>query len=492
MNFTRALSVVSLSGAALLVGATSTMAAPIPNQPGNASTRDFYGHSAVAAPVTVPAAPQNPFMAANSWNNIHNDASMTDTYQGKGPMGRKPAVKSAVSTGECASITFNSKGQIVAVCIASNSYVTLMKPKSFKVLARTKMPKVQSSSSDGKSDYTDYAGGYFYLDNEDRPVVSTATLHLITYQRQGHKFVPVQDADLTSVITTGDSIQSALPDFAGNKWFITKQGVVGFVPLGSTTPVSTHLPAGEQIGNSFSMDGTGGVYIVSTKALYRFDAVNGQPSVTWREGYTNTGLQKPGQVSPGSGTTPTIMAGDEFVAIADNGDPESVTVYYTKKQPSNVQKYCAVPVFTEGASATENSLVAANNSLFIENNYGYTGAKATTAGRTTTPGLARVDVGTGGNCTLVWTNTKLSAPTVVPKFSAKAGLLYTYTKPARKDKKDPWYWTAIDFETGKRVYSAKVGSGVLYNNNYASLYIGPNGDGYLGVIGGIVRIYDTN
>ena len=490
MKRTHIMAVVGLSAAVLLASAVPALARPVPNQPGNASTVEFIGEAAKPQPLTVAKAPQNPWMAKNPWSNIHNDASMTDSYQGNGPLGHNPKVTSALRNGECASITFNSKGQIVAVCILKKSFVMLMNPKTLKVKALVQMP-AQSSSPQLRDDYTDYAGGYFYLDHQDRPVVSTATQHLITYERNEKTFDIVEDVDLTSVITSSDSIQSALPDYFGNKWFITKKGVVGFVKQGTTTISSIQLAAGEAIGNSFSMDADGAVYIVSTKALYRFDIVNGAPSVTWREEYANTGVQKPGQVSPGSGTTPTIMAGNAYVAIADNADPENVVVYHTAKQTSGVQQYCAVPVFSAGASATENSLIAVNNSLIMENNYGYASETATTLGRTTTPGIARVDVGENGVCTLAWTNTKLSAPTVVPKFSAKAGLIYTYTKPARKDKKDPWYWTAIDYRTGKRVYSALVGSGIGYNNNYASLYLGPHGVGYVGVIGGLARIQDT-
>ena len=490
MKRTHIMTVVGVSAAVLLASAVPAFARPVPNQPGSASTVEFIGKPAKPEPVTVAKAPQNPWMAANPYSNIHNDASMTDSYQGRGPLGRNPKVNSALRNGECASITFNSKGQIVAVCILKKSVVMVMNPKTLKALAMVQMP-AQSSGNSASDDYTDYAGGYFYLDNEDRPVVSTATEHLITYERNGKTFDIVEDIDLSSVIASTDSIQSALPDYSGNKWFITKSGVVGFVKQGTSTIASIQLPAGETIGNSFSMDADGAVYIVSTKAMYRFDIVNGAPSVTWREEYANTGVQKPGQVSPGSGTTPTIMAGNKYVAIADNADPENVVVYHTAKQASGTQQYCAVPVFSAGASATENSLVAVNNSLIMENNYGYATETTTTLGRTTTPGIARVDVGENGVCTTAWTNTTLSAPTVVPKFSAKAGLLYTYTKPARKDKKDPWYWTAIDFRTGKRVYSALVGSGIGYNNNYASLYIGPGGVGYVGVIGGLARIQDT-
>ena len=87
------------------------------------------------------------------------------------------------------------------------------------------------------------------------------------------------------------------------------------------------LDTNEQITNSFAVDETGGVYIVSDAALYRFDAgAGGTPAVTWREEYANSGVRKPGQVSPGSGTTPTLV-GSKYVAITDNADPMNVVVY---------------------------------------------------------------------------------------------------------------------------------------------------------------------
>ena len=84
---------------------------------------------------------------------------------------------------------------------------------------------------------------------------------------------------------------------------------------------------GEAIGNSFAVDDTGGVFIVTDAALYRFDAdAAGAPTVTWREPYANTGTQKPGQTEAGSGTTPTLM-GTDYVSITDNADPMDVVVY---------------------------------------------------------------------------------------------------------------------------------------------------------------------
>ena len=123
----------------------------------------------------------------------------------------------------------------------------------------------------------------------------------------------------------GDKIISALPDWSGRLWFASTNGVVGTVDPASGAVRSR--PLGERIANSFAVEDTGAVYIVTDAALYRLEAgAGGRPQPVWREAYENSGVQKPGQASAGSGTTPTLM-GDGLVAITDNADPMNVLVY---------------------------------------------------------------------------------------------------------------------------------------------------------------------
>ena len=96
---------------------------------------------------------------------------------------------------------------------------------------------------------------------------------------------------------------------------------------------------------------------------------------------------------------------------------------------------CAQPVFEKGASATDNSLIGAGRSLVVENNYGYTGPASTQNGKTTAPGLERVDLDADGTgCRSVWRSQE-RAPTVVPKLSAANGIVYTYTKDPRPGRR---------------------------------------------------------
>lgn len=485
---------VLLASTSLALAGTA-QAVPIPPGKGGEVSVKFIGKPAKAKPVTLPAVPQNPFMATNGTSNIHNDSYMTDSYTGSGPLGRGTKVVSSFDRGECASITFTSKGQIVGICILKHAFLTLMQPKTLEVLTQLKLPEAASGSGSGSNDYTEIAGGYFYLDNQDRAVVSTSTQHIIIYEivtdggRPKFQAVPGMDFDLTPYMGETDTIQSALPDFAGNIWFVTGAGVVGTLNP-ATGAIKTITLPGERIANSFSMGADGAVYVVSTVAMYRFTAgADGTPVTQWREVYQNTGTQKPGQKSAGSGTTPTIMDGG-YVAIADNANPVNVVIYRTDPA-ANSRVVCQQPVFDVNASATENSLIAIGNSLIVENNYGNATLQSTLGGKTSTPGMARVDLNADGTCSTAWTNTKVVAPSVVPKFSAKTGLIYTYTKPKGPGKVDRWYWTALDYRTGKAVYSQFVGNGIKFNNNYASAYLGPDGSGYVGVTGGLVRVFDT-
>jgi hypothetical protein len=121
---------------------------------------------------------------------------------------------------------------------------------------------------------------------------------------------------------------------------------------------------------------------------------------------------------------------------------------------------------------------------------GYADPSSTMNGQTTTPGITRIDIDANGTCQEAWTNESISIPSLVTKMSLANGLIYTYTKPQGPDTLDPWYFTAIDFRTGEVQYSQLAGTGVLYNNHYAALYLGPDGTVYVGVLGGIVAMHD--
>jgi hypothetical protein len=462
---------------------------PIPQNP-DANVPTFVGSAATPDPTVGQDVPRHPFMAPNGRSNLHNDAYQTDSYRWAGPLGNHLTSTSALFTRECASVTIDSHGRLVTVCVGLDKPVlAMLHPHTLRVLAAMDLPRRNL----GPNPFQDFSGGgYFYLDHRDRAVISAGNRHILVVAETGGTdnpgFALRRDYNVSSAVPEGDALISALPDWSGRIWFASRNGVVGRVA--PATGQVRSVDKGEPIGNSFAVDETGGVYIVTDKAMYRFDASQGRPVVTWRRPYPNIGVTKPGQTQPGSGTTPTLI-GRRYVAITDNADPMAVLVYDRRPQVSGRRLVCRQPVFEKGASATDQSLIAARRSLIAENNYGYTGPASTMNGGVTSPGVERVDLELDGRgCHSVW-RSPVRAPSVVPKLSLGAGLVYTYTKPKRNDMTDAWYLTALDFDTGKTVYHRLAGTGFGYNNNYAPVTIAPNGTAYVGVLGGLTRFRDA-
>jgi hypothetical protein len=493
---------------------------PILGDPLGSRVTPFEGSTAVPKPVNGgPAPPRDPFMAPNPRNSIHDDPYMSDTYRIPGPLGDGPE-PSSLFTRECGSITFDSAGRMVTVCVGLDRPVlALLDPHTLQPLAA--MPLPFRNLAPGANPFTDFSGGgYFYLDHQDRAVIPTNDRHILVVSVvPGPQFAVAADYDLSSKIPAGEGIVSVLPDWSGRLWFVTRRGMVGTIERGDGT-VRTMRLSGEGISNSFAVDETGGVFIVSDKALYRFDATsNGGPAATWRVVYPNSGVHKPGQSDAGSGTTPTLM-GKKWVAITDNADPMDVVVYRRTvrlggrrkaKRPRSAARprvqakrkvkarlVCSKPVFARGAGATDNSLIGTSRSLIAENNYGYTVSASDLSGGVTAPALTRIDVvkkkakkgqrrkkPAKFRCRSVWRSDE-RAPSVVPKLSLTNGLVYTYTHPERSDVIDAWYLTALDFRTGRTVYRRLGGTGFGFNNNYAPVTLGPDGTAYVGVLGGVV------
>ncbi|HEX4719257.1 MAG TPA: hypothetical protein VH300_12050 [Thermoleophilaceae bacterium] len=475
---------VCVAVACIAAAAPAALAVPIPEGPN--SLPAFVGRPAKPSPLFAPDAPRHPHMAPNGRSNIHDDAYMTDTYQGTGPLGKGITRNSTFLSHECASLTFDAKNRIVAICVGVEAPVLEMfDPATLESQASMPLPPRQGVSTGVFTDFS--GGGYFYLDDQDRAVAPTNNRHIyVIGETAAPGFELQHDYDLTTVVLPTDKIISALPDWAGRIWFASANGVVGYVDPsdGSIKSIDT----GEPNGNSFAVDESGGVYIVTDKAMYRFDAGPAGPVVTWREPYDNVGVKKPGQSETGSGTTPTVM-GSDYVAITDNADPMNVLVYKRAAQVDGPRLVCKISVFSNGASDTDQSLVATPTSIVTENNYGYASPASAEEGRTTTPGLERIDLDAHG-CHKVWHSDEV-APSVVPKLSLANGIVYTYTKPARSDGEDGWYLTALDFATGKTLWKALAGEGLGYNNNYAPVTLGPDGSAYIGVLGGLVRLADA-
>ena len=81
----------------------------------------------------------------------------------------------------------------------------------------------------------------------------------------------------------------------------------------------------------------------------------------------------------------------------------------------------------------------------------------------------------------------MSGPSVVPKLSPAAGLIYTYTEGT--DQTDRWSVDGVELPHGRRVWSRANGDGLGYNT-YAGIALSRKGVAYLGVLRGITALRD--
>ena len=437
--------------------------------------------------------PEHPFMANNGSSVIHGDGYMTDTYQSGGFTSSPSGVHRAAIFGLCASHVFDMEGRLWTVCVTGEDRTLhVLDPVSLKVLATESLPSASTDTFSG--------GGYFYLDDQDRAVIATMedTILRLRLNEAGDDLQSDGDPIAVDLPVEQDAIQSVLPDWDGNLWFLSEWGVAGYVDsdghvhttqLGGDCAPSYSwrgiaYPDKACVANSFAVDDDGGVYLITTDALYRYEASSTGPREVWGYVYETSGTQKPGQVSTGSGTTPTLF-GDQLIAFTDN-HPGRIQVVVLDRQTA--APYCdPVPVFDEEASATENSLIAINTAhddafaLIVENNSGYTGPADVAAWRTTVSGMSRIDV-TEDGCATSWTS-EVAAPSVVPKYSYGTDLIYSYEK-----RPSGWYFVALDLAGGEQVFDYKVGSSNLFNNHYAPITIGPDGSTYIGLATGLIRL----
>ena len=479
--------------ALLLVPGAATGAPPIPQVPSELVGLDlFSGQAATPRAVAAPKPPRHPFMAANGRSNVHNDAYQTDTYRQAGPLGRELRTYSQAygGIGSCGiTIVFDRKGRLLTTCISAVSVqLRLMDPRTLDTIATHELgPRV---IPEGANPFETPGGAYFYLDHKDRAVVSM-NRRIFVVAIQGNRLRRVRTYHVGRYVPADDQLNSGLPDWNGRLWFVTRNhGIVGALNR-RTGRLLGKYRTGEAIGNSFAMDETGGVFVVTDRAQYRFDPTRrGKPKLSWRFRYDNVRTKKPGQFDAGSGSTPTLM-GSRYLSITDNADPMQVVVLRRAKRVPRGQRrlVCEHPVFEKGAGATENSIIATGTAMIIENNHGYSPPPtATSDGGTTTPGVERVDIRRGGKgCRTVWRSSEIS-PSTVPKLSLATGLVYIYTKPPGLP--DRWYVTAVDFRTGRTVWSRLIGTGVFFNVHYAGLAISPSGVLYSGVLGGTIALAD--
>lgn len=468
----------------------------------------------------VPAAVEgalntNPFLAANANGTMHGDGGQSDTHLAAGPFGGGLEVRSRQAGNglprQCSTFVYRSDGKPIVMCGGLAGFrMVLLDPDTLEALAHYDLP-IRPSSFEAfvKRDMgimmNDSSGGaYMFLDNKDRLVFANSqwvVQRLVAKQEGGNwKFAIEKQWDLKPHVPNDcfnwnnwfpsgecDKITTVMPDHQGHYWWTTRKGRLGTLDTESGK-VSVIRLKDEEIQNALAMDSRA-VYVLSDHAQYAFAAdMGGKPVQLWRTAYDRGTKRKIGSINQGSGTTPTLL-GDKWVTFADNANGRINIVVLRRSDGSRI---CAEPVFKEGASATDNSMIGWGRSIILENNAGFTNAYEQKDWNDVAGGVVRVDVREDeSGCDTVW-NSPLKVPSVVPKLSAANGIAYFYSfdlvKAGDGKMTQDWSIVGLDFRTGKQVIKIPTGRGRKYDNNWASMSIAPNGDFYAGMTGGLVQV----
>jgi hypothetical protein len=456
-------------------------------------------------------------LAPDGLGTMHSDAAQSDVHRNAAPIGSDLTIRSRKAGGkmprQCSTFTFRSDGLMVAMCGGIAGFrLTLIDPDTLDALATYDLGMRSSAlkslvTRDLSHTFSDSSGGaYFVLDAENRVVVGDPRQRIKRLSAQqtdgAWAFVVEDEWDMRDHVPSDclwftnwfpeeggcDGITTVIPWSDGRLWWTTRGGIVGTLEP-ETGTVQTLRLEGEEIQNALAADESA-VFVLTDHAQYALASdAEGMPQIRWRYAYDRGSARKLGSINQGSGTTPTLL-GEDYITFTDNADDRINLVVLRRDGVSEGEDrlICQVPIFPSGASAAENSMIGIGRSIVIENNAGYTNAVDHKDWGSIKGGIARIDVREDeSGCETVW-ESDLVVPSVVPKLSQPTGIAYFYSFDLDGEGVPRWYIAGLNWETGKLVQRIPTGPGAEWNNNWASLTIGPDGSLYAGTARGMLQV----
>lgn len=446
-----------------------------------------------------PSLPPNPFLGPAGTATSHGDSGSSDTTPLSGPVTEQVDVATLDVGAVCPSILIGTDGYPVALCtrVADvRPIVLLLDPASGAQLASL---EVAAGSL--------FGGVYGYLDHRDRMVLVDGADDLlrIGHRRgaEGWTLEVDERVPLAGSVPPDDEVTSVTPGYGGEVWFATAGGTVGAVDPDDGSVATISVGPGERIANNIS-SAPAGTAVASDHALYLFDLDGeGRPVQRWRHAYDRGPARKPGQLSWGTGSTPTFFGptdGADYLAVVDNASPEVHLVVVRVDGDGAGEPVCEPEVLRTGGPGSENSPIGAGRSVVVASTYGYPyprlpedAGPSVPATATFEGGMTRVDVDADGTgCSVVWDAEVASV--AVPKLSTADGTILTVTRSGGAVTADgggtaptQLAWTVIDADDGtvlvERSLPPSAGDPLQLAGTVA-----PDGVLYQGTLGAILRI----
>ena len=452
-------------------------------------------------------AQQNPYLGINSLATMHGDAQSSDATPFAGP--GDPGV------GGTWKVTFTNHWAACPTILAGqDGYIQALMTQFLGSDAKVRKPKLAiiepaSGAQLGAMEIPTGAllgGVYAYLDAGSNLVMvdGTNALTWISHSQDGMKVWVSRRIDLTDAmkLEPKDHVVGIVPDWHGRIWVASERGVVGLIDpkrnVVRLTKLQQYSPT-ERIDNSISACPQG-VSIITSYGIYMLgaDASTSKPRIIWSHSYDRGTKQKPGQLSHGSGATATFFGpnGSDYVMLSDNADRQEKVIVYRSADGSAVGEG---PLFTPGASGTENSMIGVQNSIVGACTFGYPYAQypdTKPAYRAqVAPGMERWDVNDDASAiTLKWRNNGIYSA-AVPRLSTADNLIYTCERPrgpAGVLTGPVVYACAIDMDSGRVVHRQRLPrlANLLAGGDPSQMVgvIDKHGVWWQGTIGGIYRI----
>ncbi len=452
-------------------------------------------------------AQQNPYLGINSLATMHGDAQSSDATPFAGP--GDPGV------GGTWKVTFTNHWAACPTILAGqDGYIQALMTQFLGSDAKLRKPKLAiiepaSGAQLGAMEIPTGAllgGVYAYLDADSNLVMvdGTNALTWISHSQDGMKVWVSRRIDLTDAmkLEPKDHVVGIVPDWHGRIWVASERGVVGLIDpkrnVVRLTKLQQYSPT-ERIDNSISACPQG-VSIITSHGIYMLgaDASTSKPRIIWSHSYDRGTKQKPGQLSHGSGATATFFGpnGSDYVMLSDNADRQEKLIVYRSADGSAVGEG---PLFTPGASGTENSMIGVQNSIVGACTFGYPYAQypdTKPAYRAqVAPGMERWDVNDDASgITLKWRNNGIYSA-AVPRLSTADNLIYTCERPrgpAGVLTGPVVYACAIDMDSGRVAHRQRLPrlANLLAGGDPSQMVgvIDKHGVWWQGTIGGIYRI----
>ena len=522
---------------------TAQAAAVSPAAPVAVHSSAAPSRAAVPSDCETPAAvdgaepPCNPHLADSPWASNHRNSYAQASSPFPGPTG--PAERVNVDHDGFASapivLSFSPEYPdgdrvIWASTVGLTNEILKIDPETVTVIDKY-VPQVEEGAGPGTNSVS---GAYNLVDVDNRLHVGQAR-GLEVYGdavpgRRDSSIALLRRFDLPAEALCGDDrLVGITMTYDGRIAFATENGVVGVVPRQPERMTVRHLrtfsingedcaggPAGEveTVSNSIAADENGGIYVVTSHAMYRIDWKNNRLSQGWRSGYAGAGGSGGGRLGAGSGSTPTLMGtaadDDRFVVITDGQELMHLVLMWRDKIPAGWQPVregadpriaCEIPVTFGDESAdrslSEQSVLVRGHDAVVVNNLQQLDPVVGQLPPQIAP-YSQLLSGLPGNaptgierfawdpeaktCDVVWSNPDVAIPNGIPTMSAATNMIYGIGA-----RDGVWTLEGLDWDTGEVALTVETTAFPTSNSFYAATTIGPGGTVWTGNFGGVTR-----